>query len=77
MIKRLMLTALACVAFASAGLAQAWPSKPVTVIVPAAAGSGMDVPVRMYTERLAKTIGQPVLVINRVGASGAIGAHNR
>jgi tripartite-type tricarboxylate transporter receptor subunit TctC len=32
------------------------------------------VPVRMYTERLAKTIGQPVLVINRVGASGAIGA---
>src|SRR5262245_65402195 len=74
MIKRLMLTVLACVAFSSSGLAQAWPSKPVTFIVPAAAGSGPDVSLRLYTDRLAKVIGQPVIVRNVIGASGAIGA---
>jgi tripartite-type tricarboxylate transporter receptor subunit TctC len=74
MLRRLLLAALACVVFASTGLAQPWPSKPVTVIVPAAAGSGPDVSLRLYTDRLAKAIGQPVIVRNVVGASGAIGA---
>jgi tripartite-type tricarboxylate transporter receptor subunit TctC len=74
MVKRLIFTALACVAFSSAGLAQAWPSKPITFIVPAAAGSGPDVSLRLYTDRLSKVIGQPVIVKNVVGASGAIGA---
>jgi tripartite-type tricarboxylate transporter receptor subunit TctC len=63
-----------CIAFSSAGLAQTWPTKPVTFIVPAAAGSGPDVSLRLYTDRLAKVIGQPVIVRNIVGASGAIGA---
>jgi tripartite-type tricarboxylate transporter receptor subunit TctC len=62
------------VGLSSAVLAQAWPTKPVTVIVPAAAGSGPDVSLRLYTDRLAKAIGQPVIVKNVVGASGAIGA---
>ena len=55
-------------------MAQSWPSRPVQFIVPAAAGSGPDVTLRAYTDRVAKSIGQPVLVLNRPGAQGAIGA---
>ena len=55
-------------------MAQSWPNRPVQFIVPAAAGSGPDVTLRAYTDKVAKSIGQPVLVLNRPGAQGAIGA---
>ena len=68
-----VLTALAALLVSSAVMAQPWPNRPVQFIVPAAAGSGPDVTLRAYTDRLAKSIGQPVIVLNRPGARGAIG----
>jgi len=70
---RLLITSAALLV-SSAAMAQPWPSRPVQFIVPAAAGSGPDVTLRPYTDRLAKSIGQPVVVLNRPGAQGAIGA---
>ncbi|MGZ5829436.1 MAG: Bug family tripartite tricarboxylate transporter substrate binding protein, partial [Xanthobacteraceae bacterium] len=69
-----MLTASAALLASYAAMAQPWPNRAVQFIVPAAAGSGPDVTLRAYTDKIAKSIGQPVLVINRPGAQGAIGS---
>ncbi len=69
-------TALGLVAAlaASAAGAQAWPQRPVKVVVPFVAGGNTDNQARIVSERLAAVIGQPFLVENRVGAGGAIAA---
>jgi tripartite-type tricarboxylate transporter receptor subunit TctC len=54
--------------------AQAWPERPVRVIVAFAAGGSTDVAVRAISDRLAQSLGQPVLVENRPGAAGNIAA---
>ncbi|MCW5604420.1 MAG: tripartite tricarboxylate transporter substrate binding protein [Burkholderiales bacterium] len=51
-----------------------YPSKPVRVIMPLAAGSGADVVTRMITPKLGEALGQQFIVDNRVGFSGNIGA---
>lgn len=56
----------------SAG-AQAWPSRPITMVVPWGAGGGTDATARMIASILEKQIGQPVPVVNRTGGSGAVG----
>jgi len=68
--------ALAFIIAASPGTAQAddYPSKPVRVIVPYPAGGGVDVVARIYQAKLADLLGQQVIVDNRPGASGALGA---
>jgi tripartite-type tricarboxylate transporter receptor subunit TctC len=53
--------------------AQNWPAKPVTVIVPFAAGGNTDVAARIFTDRLSQRLGQTFLVENRTGAGGSIG----
>ena len=53
--------------------AQTYPSRQVTVIVPLAAGTGMDTIVRLYGDELSKSLGQPVVVDNRPGAATMIG----
>jgi tripartite-type tricarboxylate transporter receptor subunit TctC len=55
--------------------AQEWPSKPVTVIVPFAAGGNTDVMARMASNRLAAELKQTFVVENRLGAGGAIAAN--
>ncbi len=65
-----------CIGLAPAGavLAQAgFPSKPFRVIVPYTAGSAPDFVARLLSERLATTLGQPVIVDNQPGATGALG----
>src|SRR5690606_21159679 len=52
----------------------AWPEKPVTLIVPWAAGGSTDILARMLSEHMTKSYGQPVIVENRSGASGNIGS---
>ena len=62
------------VAVAPAALAQAaWPSGPITVIVPFAAGGSVDVAARIVTPRLAERLKQAVVIENVPGAAGTIG----
>jgi len=53
--------------------AQAWPVKPLRVIVPFAPGGSTDNVARLLVEKLPAQIGQPVIVDNRTGANGAVG----
>lgn len=62
----------ACVA--TGAFAQGYPTKPVRVIVPFTAGSGVDVVARMVGSKLSEFWGQPVTVENHVGAGGSLGA---
>jgi len=52
----------------------AWPDKPVRLIVPAAAGGTTDIASRLVGKRLGEVLGQPVVVENRAGGAGIIGA---
>jgi len=58
---------------ASAETAAAYPSRPVKMIVPYAAGGGVDKIARVIGQQLAKGLGQPVVIDNRGGAAGNIG----
>src|SRR3712207_4667412 len=58
---------------ASVSSGQAWPTRPVRVIVPITAGSATDVIARIASERLAAQLGQNFVIDNRPGASGTIG----
>jgi len=54
--------------------AETWPSKPIRAVIPLAAGSATDVVPRVVFEELARLLGQPIVVENRPGAGGTIGA---
>jgi len=71
-LRRLLVTALALAPLPA--LAQAYPSKPVTIIVPYAAGGSLDVVTRILARSLTTRLGQTVLVENRAGAGSNIGA---
>jgi tripartite-type tricarboxylate transporter receptor subunit TctC len=73
MLKTLTTLAFATIMAAPALAQGTWPDKPVTVIVPYAAGGNTDVAARIFTERLAARLGKPFLVENRSGAGGTIG----
>ena len=45
--------------------AQDYPTKPITIVVPLAAGSGMDSLVRLYADKLQRSLGKPVIVENK------------
>ncbi|TWA92575.1 Bug family tripartite tricarboxylate transporter substrate binding protein [Bradyrhizobium stylosanthis] len=51
-----------------------WPDRPLTMVVPLAAGSGIDVLARVLSPRLSEILGQPVIVENVTGAGGTTGA---
>lgn len=55
-------------------LANEYPNRPITIVVPYAAGGTSDAQVRMFQDALSKELGQPVIVENKPGASGSIGA---
>ena len=65
---------LAVCATASVAWAQAWPSRPVNLIVPFPAGGTTDVLARSLGQELARSLGQPVIVENRPGAGATLGA---
>jgi tripartite-type tricarboxylate transporter receptor subunit TctC len=66
------LIAVALVAATGAALAQAWPQRPVKVLVPFAAGGNIDVMGRLAASRLSEAFGQQFVVENRVGGNGII-----
>jgi tripartite-type tricarboxylate transporter receptor subunit TctC len=72
--KRALLIAAATVMFQpSLGIAQAYPVKPVRIVVPFPAGGGTDLMARTLGDKLAAALGQPFLTDNRSGAGGAVG----
>ena len=54
--------------------AQTWPDKPIRLIVPAPAGGGLDYAARVLGERITAQLGQPIVIDNKPGAAGLIGA---
>ncbi|VTU22824.1 Argininosuccinate lyase [Variovorax sp. PBS-H4] len=64
--------ALAALLASAVTASHAWPVRPVRVIVPAAAGTAPDVAMRVVAERMAGSLGQPVVVDNRPGAGGVV-----
>jgi tripartite-type tricarboxylate transporter receptor subunit TctC len=68
------LLALALLAFLSAAHAQPYPSKPIRIIVPYAAGGTSDILARQIGPKLTDAWGQPVIVENKPGANGNVGA---
>lgn len=68
-------TAISMAAFAAAPMLRAenWPARPITMVLPASAGSGTDLMARELANRLSIVLKQPVVVDNKPGASGIIG----
>jgi tripartite-type tricarboxylate transporter receptor subunit TctC len=71
--RRLMIVAAASLCSAAA-LAQPYPNKPIRAVVPFAAGSATDQIGRAFAEKMSQTLGQQVVVDNKPGASGMLGA---
>jgi len=71
---RNLLTLLAGLALAAAAQAQAWPTKPVKFIVPFPPGGATDISARMIGQKLGEMWGQTVVIENRGGAGGGVGA---
>ena len=65
---------LAAAVASSAAMAQAWPTKPISLVVPFAAGGTTDVLARALGERLSRALGQPVIIESKPGAGATIGA---
>src|SRR5262245_59833948 len=69
-LRRLAVTvALAVLATPGPTSAQTYPTKSITLVVPLAAGTGMDTIARLYSEQLSHSLGKPVVIDNRPGAA--------
>ncbi|MFT4240859.1 MAG: tripartite tricarboxylate transporter substrate binding protein [Acidovorax sp.] len=74
LVARMAAAALLPVASLPGRAQSVWPSRPIRIVVPFAAGSSVDIVARVVSDPLARVLGQPVIVDNRAGASGIIGA---
>lgn len=71
--RRIVLGAVIFAATAASAFAQAFPTKPIKIIVPVAAGGGTDLLARTLGQKVGELLGQPVVVENILGAGGNIG----
>src|SRR5215467_293849 len=65
---------VACLLFAARAPAEEWPSHPMTLVVPFAAGGGADILARILATSLSEILGQPVTIENVGGGGGVTGA---
>jgi tripartite-type tricarboxylate transporter receptor subunit TctC len=72
--RHVLATAAAALAFPSLVLAQAWPARPIRLVVPFPPGGLIDNMARLIGPRLAQELGQPVVIDNKPGAGGNLGA---
>ncbi len=72
--RRAALAALSAALLPLAGLAQDFPSRPVTIVVPYGPGSYTDLVLRPFAPVLQKLLGQPVVIDNKAGGNGVIGS---
>lgn len=70
----LLFSLLAYFGMSQGAMAQNYPSRPIKMVVPFPAGGTTDIVARIVAQRMSETMGQPVVVDNRAGAGGAIGA---
>ena len=71
--RRTLLAGLAATAACAAASANAqdYPTRPITLVVPYAAGGGNDVMARIVSEKMSRTLGQQIVIENRAGAGGS------
>jgi tripartite-type tricarboxylate transporter receptor subunit TctC len=72
--RRVLLASLPALPLGRAAFAAGYPDKPIRLVVPFAPGGNADLTGRLFSETLAKQLGQQVIIDNRGGAGGAIGA---
>jgi tripartite-type tricarboxylate transporter receptor subunit TctC len=72
--RRALLTSSLALGLSHGASAQAWPARPIKFIVPFAPGGGTDFTARLVAEKMSARLGQTVLVDNRPGAGGNLGA---
>jgi tripartite-type tricarboxylate transporter receptor subunit TctC len=73
-VKKTKILAALLVAITPAAFAQAFPDKPIKFVVPFTAGSGTDIIARTVAEPMSRALGQPIVVENKPGAGGTLGA---
>src|SRR5579862_2200160 len=75
-VRWLIACVLAGALFATAAAAQDWPTRPMTLVVPFAAGGGVDVSARIQAQKIGELLGQSIVVDNMGGAAGMTGAEH-
>src|SRR6185369_12369181 len=73
-VRRLLAAGFAAACAAGASAQPAWPTKPITLVVPFAAGGPTDVVARSLGASMSKTLGQTVVIENKLGAGGTVAA---
>jgi len=73
--RRLLLASAAALGLAAPALAQGFPNKPITLVVPFAAGGGTDIAARIIAPKMGELLGQNVIIENVAGAGGNVGTN--
>ena len=73
---RVLLTLFILAGATNAALAQAWPSRPLRLVIPFSPGGGADIAGRVIGQELSDVLKQPVIIENRAGAGGTIAPNN-